>query len=439
MIFILYNYIKLLCNIGYIYYYEVDIHNDTKWIDRLYNNIQECGSMSIKCVQWILPRYQLYNKKSKLSKQFDNFYSDCKVHSLSHTEKVYKKYYNKSIYDNYEIIETIGSGSIGQVYKVRDIYSDKIYALKVSHPNIKSEYYIFNLFVQIFLKIVDYKKYIPIDDVNKFIKTMKNQINFELEHNYNRRFINIYKNNDSIIIPEIRESTPELLIMDYIDSVNIDELSNLSEIYKLLTLLLIFNNNNCLNNISHGDLHKGNWGIITAKNNIKLVIYDYGFCFDIDSNEFIMFEEFMTNDYKNESIPKFIKYYISQSYNDKDKINYNYKKDLDLLLIKYANLYQPDTKIVIHDTINLFIKNNINISYSCLNSIVIFLQISTYFLKISKLSIDTSHSSYYINILSYCETYNICPLLMDFVKNKKIYSTFDESRYDKFESLKKFM
>ena len=68
MIFILYNYIKLLCNIGYIYYYEVDIHNNTKWIDRLYNNIQDCGSMAIKCVQWILPRYQLYNKKSKLSK-----------------------------------------------------------------------------------------------------------------------------------------------------------------------------------------------------------------------------------------------------------------------------------------------------------------------------------------------------------------------------------
>ena len=360
MIFILYNYIKLLCNIGYIYYYKVDIHNDTKWIDRLYNNIQDCGSMAIKCVQWILPRYQLSNKKSKLSKQFDNFYSDCKVHSLLHTEKIYKKYYNKSIYDNYEIIEIIGSGSIGQVYKVRDIYSDKIYALKVSHPNIKSEYYIFNVFAQIFLKIIDYKKYIPIDDVNKFIKTMKNQINFELEHNYNRRFINIYKNNDSIIIPEIRESTPELLIMDYIDSVNIDELNNLSETYKLLTLLLIFNNNNCLNNISHGDLHKGNWGIIKGKNNIKLVVYDYGFCFDIDSNEFRMFEEYLTNDYKNKSIPKFVKYYISQSYNNVDEINYNYTKEVDLLCKKYADLYQPDTKMVIHDTINQLLLYNYN-------------------------------------------------------------------------------
>ena len=78
-----------------------------------------------------------------------------------------------------------------------------------------------------------------------------------------------------IIIPKVFKYSKEVLLMEYIESTSIDKLDNEYSINNILLLLLIFSNNNCLNNISHGDLHKGNWGILDD----KLVIYDFGFCF----------------------------------------------------------------------------------------------------------------------------------------------------------------
>ena len=45
---------------------------------------------------------------------------------------------------DFEIIDILGSGSIGQVYLIRNIETKKEYALKVIHPNIYKEYVIFN-------------------------------------------------------------------------------------------------------------------------------------------------------------------------------------------------------------------------------------------------------------------------------------------------------
>ena len=54
-----YNYIKLLYHIRYIYSNSIDINKDIYWIDILKDDINNCGCMAIKCIQWILPRYEL--------------------------------------------------------------------------------------------------------------------------------------------------------------------------------------------------------------------------------------------------------------------------------------------------------------------------------------------------------------------------------------------
>ena len=155
-IYKMYSYTRLLYNVRYISKNNISINNDDTLIDLFIEIIENCGSMAIKCVQWVLPRYQLTHSNSKLAKKFEKFYKNCYEHDLSHTKRIYYNNFNEILLDNYEILEIIGSGSIGQVYKIRDLKTYKIYALKVSHPNLNIDFYIFKLYFKIILKYFDY-------------------------------------------------------------------------------------------------------------------------------------------------------------------------------------------------------------------------------------------------------------------------------------------
>ena len=103
----------------------------------------------------------------------------------------------------------------------------------------------------------------------------------------------------------------------------------LMENFKKLSLLSIFVNNNCINNVVHGDLHLGNWRIIRNNNRYKLVIYDFGFCFHISREEFIIIDDLLTSDKKGEVMDRFFNYYLSKNYNS-DVIYENHKNEYNL-------------------------------------------------------------------------------------------------------------
>ena len=52
-------------------------------------------------------------------KKCEELYDDCNWHSLDYFKKIYKKTFNKDLDEDYSIEEQLGSGSIGQVYKVK--------------------------------------------------------------------------------------------------------------------------------------------------------------------------------------------------------------------------------------------------------------------------------------------------------------------------------
>tara|TARA_B100000902_G_C27289949_1_gene906547 strand:+ start:991 stop:2241 length:1251 start_codon:yes stop_codon:yes gene_type:complete len=416
----------LLYNIRYVSKNNINIDNDDKWIDIFIENIENCGSMAIKCVQWVLPRYQLTHSNSKLAKKCEKFYKNCNEHDLSHTKRIYYNNLNEILLDNYEILEMIGSGSIGQVYKIRHIKTNKLYALKVSHPNLNIDFYIFNLYFKLILNFFDYKQYVPIDNINCFIDTIKNQIDLLNEYENNQKFIKIYENNNKIIIPNIFKYSKEVLLMEYIESTPIDQVDSEYSINNVLLLLLIFSNNNCLNNISHGDLHKGNWGILGN----KIVIYDFGFCFNIDTVEYKLIDNLLNADNKCNILHKFVHHYSDK------------KKDITILTDKYKNLYQPDIKLLISDLIQFFINNNIYLSSGCINGLILFLQTSSYYKKIKSLSDESDHTSYLLNILNMCEANDMCPKLVKYtqekIKQNKFKSNMNKD-FSKFNGLLKFM
>ena len=431
-----YNYIKLLYHIRYIYN-NIDINNDLYWIDILKNDIERCGSMAIKCVQWILPRYELSNPKSKVLDNFKDFYDNCNIHELSYTKNIYKKYKNTNLTDDYKIIKLLGSGSIGQVYLVSDIKTNIKYALKINHPDLNIDYSIFKIFFKSILLFINYKKYIPIDDIDSFLQSMKNQIDLNNEYEYNKRFVDIYKNNDCIIIPEIIEHYENMILIKYIDGIKFTKIHSEYERSKILTLLSIFTSNTCLHNLSHGDLHIGNWSIKDG----KLIVYDYGFCFNISSIEYKLLDELISLDEKEMIIPKFFNYYLDKEYNqnvDKELII----KSLDTIIKKYREIDSPILKNFLHSVTEFCIEYDILLSSTCINGLIIFLQTSSYYDSVANCSKNSTYTSYLVNILSTCKTYNICPELIDYT-NKKIddnnNNTNIEKDFSKFEGLKKFM
>jgi len=415
---ITYNYARLGFNLLYIYYKDIDIKNNDYWVNKLTNNIENCGCMMIKCIQWILPKLQLIHGTTNISKKFNIFYDNCNIHSIEDTKKIFNSEFNSSLEDNFKIIKLIGSGSIGQVYLAENIHNYKRYAIKVNHPNILQEYKVFYIFIKLILLFINYTDYIPVNDIYEFITSMKSQINLKNECYFNKEFQEIYKNEETFIIPKVLLCTENILIMDYINGeVYKSNEDNPYGDFKKLSLLSIFVNNNCLNNIVHGDLHLGNWRIIRNNNRYKLVIYDFGFCFHISREEFIIIDDLLTSDEKKNVIDKFFKYYLSKDYNS-DIDEESYKQEYNILVEKYNSIFSPRLDDFLNDLLQLCISNHILLSSTCLNGFLLFLQLSGFYEKVDVLSTGSDYPKYIKNIINQCKSYDICDDLVNYLESK---------------------
>lgn len=422
---VLYNYFKLFYSLSYIYYYDINILNNEKWINNLKINIENCGCIAIKFIQIFLPKLSIIHPNTKLIEEFNIFYEHCNKHTLETTYKIYKKDLNIDLNINFKIIKLLGSGSIGQVYLVENIYNNKKYALKINHPNLQYEYIIFYYFLNIIIYFIDYKKFFPVHNINDFLLRLKNQINLLNEAKYNNIFHNLYdKYKKYVIIPDIIFASKNILLMDYIEGNIYNENNNNNtqyDKYKILTLLSLFVHNSCLNNISHGDLHKGNWRFLNAENNLyKIIIYDFGFCFNIDKNEYCIIEDLLTHQNKKLVINNFIKYYINLEYNKNikyDMIKNDINKFYDFLL-KDCDYKRIKLEQLINGVLNLCINHNIQLSDNCLNGMLIFLQLSGYFDEVKSLTSECTYEKFTKNLLAQAKTYNICHDLLNFLEKK---------------------
>ena len=97
-----------------------NLFSEEKELHKFIQSVKKSGCMCIKLVQWITPRLEInYELESSLLKQIEVFYNHCETHSLEYTTQIYETSFGKSIYEDYELMEIIGSGSMGQVYKAR--------------------------------------------------------------------------------------------------------------------------------------------------------------------------------------------------------------------------------------------------------------------------------------------------------------------------------
>ena len=124
--------------------------------------------------------------------------------------------------------------------------------MKVSHPNLYSNMLIFH-FLLIILKFIFCCNNI---NINVFIQNIKRQFDYELEALNMHTMYNIYKNDDTIVIPKLICFSSNVIIMTYEDGISFDDIdkNDVNLINKLAFCLTSFQRqNSCIFGLIHGD------------------------------------------------------------------------------------------------------------------------------------------------------------------------------------------
>jgi predicted unusual protein kinase regulating ubiquinone biosynthesis (AarF/ABC1/UbiB family) len=194
--------------------------------------------MAVKCIQKLIPYLKMCDYNKNIINILNKVYEENIYHNDKETLKIYYNDFNEPIHKKYEIIDRISSGSIGQIYKIKNIYTNTLYAMKVVHPNIK--YHI--SFIQSMIKLFNLQTFIFFE-LDVFMNNFINETDFIKESENMKLFIDYYKDNDRIIIPEVYEYSRNIIIMDFIEGEIITNLS-IYEKSKYIILSLLFCNNN---------------------------------------------------------------------------------------------------------------------------------------------------------------------------------------------------
>lgn len=386
-------------------------------------NIDDSGCVAIKFMQWILPKIEVIysiDKKEKGNEwfyEFEEFYENCKTHSLKMTEDIYQKEFNHSIYDDFIIDELVASGSIGQVYKVHN-KKNEYFALKVIHPNMIHQinflYFIVRMlyFIPFIRDYINY--YLPISLLD-FIVDFKLQTNLINEGNNCLRFQKEYENNSCIIIPEVYKVSRNILIMSYEEGTKFDDSDSTDYIKSQVQLLLkLFIKHNQHFFFMHGDLHKGNWKL---RENGKIVIYDFGYCWKVP-------------DFLHQSLQKIDKAFmdvdddkkIVESFTEAIYLFSGRKVDRELIRkeihILSRDLSCQDTTFLFKLLINCLRKNNIVLDSYVIQSLILHNQMESNLIRYN-ITIEGTEKPGYISytyyrkqihdIICFCETRDIFP------------------------------
>ena len=261
-------------------------HKNHKYFKKLESSIYNCGPFGIKFIQFLI----MYDKLIPYTQSKQLYYTleNCKIHSWKDTEELYYKNFNRNIYDDFELADdplydhndkVIGSGSIGQVYKLYSKSLNKYVAIKVRHPHIDKDIDEFvstisiiinftSLFIKIPLKkiIGIYKDNIVIqsDFINEAKNTLQIRTNFK-------------KDNYNIIVPEVYDYKTDFIIMSYHEGKTIDTIDNKTKLMISNDINFIILSSIMVHDFIHSDLHNGNWKIELLENNkYNIIIYDCG-------------------------------------------------------------------------------------------------------------------------------------------------------------------
>ena len=429
------NYTKLFLWSS-IYYFQKE---KSKTIFRIIvKNIKESGCITIKLVQWTLPKIEVIYNINKSNPEhawfyeLEEVYENCDYHDIKFTKDLYKHDFNRDLEKDYDIIDEIASGSIGQVYKIKSKYDNRDYAMKVLHPNVNSNLYLMEYLLKFLYNapiIKGFSRYYFPINIGDFVRDFRIQTDMINEGNNILHFMEVYKDQDVFIIPKVYKFSKNILIMSYEEGTTFDKMETSDYLkYKMIVLNKIFvKNNQHTHRLMHGDLHKGNWKIRIDDNNIKIVIYDYGFCFRMP--DYISHEDSMFVDRAMitpiEDINNYIKALniLTNKVSTLDSILSSISAIKDKMMIDDKNLHKlyDDPLFLINLILEDSRKNNFLIDSFIFQSVIVHNQLCNNLIKYG-INVKEGKSDYFknqvLNIINICKTYNTCNEYSDILEKE---------------------
>lgn len=404
---------------------------DEKLIKILLRSIHRCGVIPVKMIQWFLPPLKVMNTDKKIINILENTYEKCPLHDLKHTVDMYKKDFYSNFNDNYEILNIIGSGSIAQVYKIKEKNTDNIYAMKVKHPNVLKDYINIKRYLKWIFLFIPFNKIVPIS-IDDFFNQFEQQINFVNEGNNMLQFYNKYENNNLYKIPKLYKLSENILIMEYIKGESIENmnLTNINYSKYNLMIYIFIQHNLIMNNFNHGDLHNYNWKVTEDK---KIVIYDFGLCWKLCDPSIInimetLVEGFHKSDYEKLYVA-FSRFIKIGSDIDENIIKEYFNDEMNKKINRFMYFFKHILIFCLKSNILL----NINILYiiiSWQNTLLIFMN-------------NFSEKEEFVANEMYMEEYNICDyydIFHEYQKYlKKQINKYEKKSYFNIDLLNKFI
>ena len=436
----LYNYVLLAKQLNKIKnsYPTIQIND----IDVLFTKINQCGAVCIKFSQWVLPiidnYYLVDDKKPEWFNHLEKIYDKCLTHSDEYTKKIYNSDYQEydgiEFDEKYEIVEIIASGSIGQVYKIRDLVTKEIYAMKVVHPEVRTQINHFKTILKLISCFPCYnrllRKYLPID-LTGFIDEFHIQTNMIQEANNMQRFYYYYKDCKKFIIPLAISFTRNILIMEYNEGIRLDDL-DVTDFTKrkIVSYFLLHGRNNERINLVHGDIHKGNWCVKEVDGEYSIIIYDFGITFNFNYSDMFIFDlslDIFQNSDEScrdpEQLIRFSKFWL----NITDEHNEDHIRDY---IIEQSQINDKFLKLDPSKFFKIIIElagiTNKVLTVSVIRFIIILIQVFKYYDKYYRPDGEDIIKDVFRNRLTenytLCKTDNICPYYMKYLEkelNKK--------------------
>ena len=442
----LYNYVLLAKQLNKIKnsYPTIQIND----IDVLFTKINQCGAVCIKFSQWILPIIENYylvdDKKPEWFNHLEKIYDKCLTHSDEYTKKIYNSDYQEydgiEFDEKYEIVEIIASGSIGQVYKIRDLVTKEIYAMKVVHPEVRTQINHFKTILKLISCFPCYnrllRKYLPID-LTGFIDEFHIQTNMIQEANNMQRFYYYYKDCKKFIIPLAISFTRNILIMEYNEGIRLDDL-DVTDFTKrkIVSYFLLHGRNNERINLVHGDIHKGNWCVKEIDGEYSIIIYDFGITFNFNYSDMFIFDlslDIFQNSDEScrdpEQLISFCKFWLNITDEHNEQNIRDYIIEQTQINDKFLKL---DPSKFFKIIIELAGITNKVLTVSVIRFIIILIQVFKYYDKYYRPDGEDIIKDVFRNRLTenytLCKTDNICPYYMKYLENElnKKSETVDE-------------
>lgn len=390
-------------------------------------NIVNSGPIYIKFIQWLIPfsKYYIDKKDYNIIEYFNDLYDDCPFHDLKYTNKIYKLHNNNNLEDDYDIIENIGSGSIGQTHLIKSKKDNKEYVIKIKHPPNNSI-----LYINTICKIINYFISFPFDEI---LYIFKLQLDFNIEASNMISFYNFYKDNDHIIIPKLYKYSKDYIIMEHLKGQ--DELSDKDNSIKISLINLFLQNNIRYLNLCHGDLHPGNFSF---KDN-KLIVYDFGLCYVYNNKDFLNLNDDLTYLYSSlsyeDKIKKFmmaIEIFTNSKVNKKDYINFINNNKYKYILESDKN--NPDSS---HLWLDYIIKYKLKYT---LNSFLYLINTSQLYDNYPRVDyMNTNYNFRAMDMITICDTFNIFKELKEEFSKKFIKSYKKDNHLENFDKFKKYI